>query len=299
MQQNKGTKQIGILKEVASNTEKLADSLAEVIDRFKLKKHFAGFDALKLKGFPISTLLTSFVIMPFVGAASVYAMLKHGITGGDLQAKKDAYYTAKNNENIDWRHLLLLVAKRFTCLLNKDIDITKERITAIIFDDTLLEKTGKRVEKISVTYDHVSKRFILGFKLLVCGYWDGGSFIPLDFSLHREKGTKQEDFTNQYFKTTKVYRGARVLVAKQEEALAQKQNKLSAAELIYANNVNKANLKRLDLSRAAYKKAEDNLQVYEKQLIIDEKAQLKAKRNMKRFYTSGRLFGLTAKERKQ
>jgi len=37
-------------------------------------------------------------------------------------------------------------------------------------------------------HDHVTGRYIFGYKLLVCGYWDGGNFIPVDFSLHRERG---------------------------------------------------------------------------------------------------------------
>jgi predicted nucleic acid-binding Zn finger protein len=32
----------------------------------------------------------------------------------------------------------------------------------------------------------------LGFKLLLMGYWDGASFIPVDFSLHRERGKNNE-----------------------------------------------------------------------------------------------------------
>lgn len=301
MQQDKGTKQIGVLQEVASNSEKLTDSLAEVIGSFKLKSHFSRFDGLKTKGVSLSNLLTSFVIMPFVGAASVYAMLKHGITtSGDLQAKKDAHYAAKNNENIDWRYLLLLIAKRFIYLVRKDMDITKQMITAIIFDDTLLEKTGKFIEKISVTYDHVSNRYVLGFKLLVCGFWDGKSLIPLDFSLHREKGTKQEEIANKYLKATKASRRARALVAKQKETLDKKQSSLTAAEQeFFSNGPNKTNLKRLGHAQAACKKAKDSLLVYEMQLDIDDKAQKEAKKDIKRFYTNGRLFGLTAKERKQ
>jgi len=299
MQQNKGVKQIGVLKEVASNNEKLTDSLAEVIGRFKLRSYFAPFDGLKSKGFSISSLLACMVIMPFEGVASVYALMKHGITSRDLQSKKDAFYTAKNNENIDWRYLLMLVAKRFTHLVVKDIDTAKRRITALIFDDSLLEKTGHRIEKISVTHDHVSNRFILGFKLLVCGWWDGESFIPLDFSLHREKGKKQEELGNQYLKAIKVAKATRRSVASLKEVLCQKQDKLSAAEQVYANKANKKNQKRLDQAREVCKKTGDKLQTYEKQLALDSKAQLEARRALKRFYTSGRLFGLTAKERKQ
>jgi predicted nucleic acid-binding Zn finger protein len=61
---------------------------------------------------------------------------------------------------------------------------------------------------ISRIWDHVSKRFILGYKLLTMGYWDGVSFIPLDFSLHRERGSnkdkpfglKKKEYRKQYRK---------------------------------------------------------------------------------------------------
>jgi len=192
-----------------------------------------------------------------------------------------------------------VVAKRFTHLVAKDIDTSKRRITALIFDDSLLEKTGHCMEKISVTFDHVSNRFILGFKLLVCGWWDGQSFIPVDFSIHREKGKKQEELGNQYLKATKACKSTREKVSNQKEVLAQKQDKLSAAEQAYANKANKTNLKRLDHAREMFQKAADKLQPCEKQLALDSKAQLEARRAWKRFYTSGRLFGLTAKQRKE
>jgi hypothetical protein len=300
MQHIKGTTQIGVLKEVASSPEKLTDSLAKVIDRFKLKQHFSKFDALKAKGASVSNLLTSLVIMPFVGAASVYAMQKHGIvTSQDLQSKKDAYYTAKNSEGIDWRFLLLSVAKQFAHLVRKEAEAAKQRITAIVFDDTLLAKTGKGIEMISMVHDHVGQSLILGFKLMVCGFWDGGSFLPLDFVLHREKGTKQEFVAAQYFKATKIARATRALAEKLKEALSQKQNRLTCAEQAYSNKADKSGLNRLGLARCAKKKAESSLQVCEKQLVIDDKAQKQAKKELKRFYIKGRLFGLTAKERKQ
>jgi hypothetical protein len=78
----------------------------------------------------------------------------------------------------------------------------------LIFDDSLLHKSGRYIEKISRMFDHVSKRFVLGYKLLTMGYWDGTSFIPLDFSLHRERGNnkdkpfglKKKEYRRQYRK---------------------------------------------------------------------------------------------------
>jgi len=62
----------------------------------------------------------------------------------------------------------------------------------LIFDDTTLEKSGKKIEHIGRVWDHVKQRSVLGFKLLVMLYWDGKSSIPLDFSIHSEKGQKEE-----------------------------------------------------------------------------------------------------------
>ena len=81
----------------------------------------------------------------------------------------------------------------------------------LVFDDSDLPKTGRYIEKVSRIWDHVYRRYILGFKLLAMGYWDGASFIPLDFSLHRERGRnadkpfglKKKEYRKQYKKKRK------------------------------------------------------------------------------------------------
>lgn len=129
--------------------------------------------------------------MPFYGIATINELMKCNLKKLDFAGKKDVFYDVKNNEFIDWRKLLLLHAKRFMCLIKNNINLKSDKITAIILDDSTLEKAGNKIEKISRVNNHVSGRFILGFKLLVCGFWNGESFIPIDFLLHREKGKKQ------------------------------------------------------------------------------------------------------------
>jgi hypothetical protein len=51
---------------------------------------------------------------------------------------------------------------------DKDGDDTSSRY--LIFDDTVLPKTGKSIEKIGKVWDHVTNRYVLGFKLLVMMY---------------------------------------------------------------------------------------------------------------------------------
>jgi predicted nucleic acid-binding Zn finger protein len=111
--------------------------------------------------------------------------------GKHIEARKDTFYRLKNNPSICWRLVLWLFATKF----RKTVEEHGEKIGSvkcIVFDDTLLAKTGRYIEKVSRVWDHVTGRFILGFKMLLMGYWDGTSFIPVDFSLHREQGRNKE-----------------------------------------------------------------------------------------------------------
>ena len=69
---------------------------------------------------------------------------------------------------------------------------TNTKPRCLIFDDTLIEKTGNKIEKIGKVWDHVQQRTVLGFRLLVGLYFDGKSAIPVDFSIVREKGKKAD-----------------------------------------------------------------------------------------------------------
>ncbi len=79
-----------------------------------------------------------------------------------------------------------MFSMKFTKLVISQASTDADTPKCLIFDDSMIEKTGRYIENVSRMFDHVTKRFVLGFKLLTMGYWDGTSFIPLDFSLHRE-----------------------------------------------------------------------------------------------------------------
>jgi hypothetical protein len=105
----------------------------------------------------------------------------------NIIGSKNPYYDLLGNEYISWRTILYLFAMRYLHLSGRLSEyIGKNR--ALIFDDSTLEKSGVKIEGVSKVHDHVMGRFILGYKILICGYWDGDNFIPIDFSLHRERG---------------------------------------------------------------------------------------------------------------
>ena len=94
-------------------------------------------------------------------------------------------------------HLMNHFALRYMCLLRKYGEAPQSNTTTcFIIDDTVLEKSGVRMEGISRVFDHVKGRCVLGYKLLLCAFFDGKTTIPFDFSLHQEKG-KQGDCGRQ------------------------------------------------------------------------------------------------------
>lgn len=93
---------------------------------------------------------------------------------------------------MNWRKLLYATSTSFLRIC-RSRSVSREKSSTprcLIFDDTLLYKTGKVIEGVSKVYDHVSHCTHLGYKLLGMVYYDGISAILTDFSLHRELGKK-------------------------------------------------------------------------------------------------------------
>ncbi|GMA65785.1 IS4 family transposase ISDha5 [Alicyclobacillus fastidiosus] len=62
--------------------------------------------------------------------------------------------------------------------------ISDDRADVLIVDDSLFSRSrSKKVELLARVYDHVSHKFVRGFRMLTLGWSDGNSFVPLTFSL--------------------------------------------------------------------------------------------------------------------
>ena len=147
-----------------------------------------GIFNLKTKGYSYSYLLQTLILMPFLGAKNIHGLFKthyHDF----YQGCKDSLYDTMHNPYINWRLLLLNFAKQFIRKV-KPYN-SGNTLTYFIADDTDLEKRSPLFEGISRVFNHVVHKHILAYKLLALGYSDGKSFIPLDFSLHNEKGKKK------------------------------------------------------------------------------------------------------------
>jgi hypothetical protein len=269
MQRDEVTKKVEQIRKVAQNPEQITQNIYDVSCKFEVRDILKNLDVLKRSGALLSTIHMTLLVLPFIGVASVGELFKSRLVK-DGEGKKDAYYGAKNNEKINWRMLLISIARRFIQLVSKDKEALLEMekaITAIILDDRANQQTGKSIEGIGYVYDHVTNTHILGYKLLVCGFWDGRSFIPIDFSIHKEKrDTELKKVEEQVQKTNNKIKAAEKEVKEVKTQIQECEAQLKETKAKYASNkgkTNKTNMERkqrkLDRAQAGLLKAKDRL----------------------------------------
>jgi len=144
------------------------------------------FKSCKQSGYSFGNLISTLLLLPVMGLKTINELTSNKESSFiDKKSAKDSYYRILANQKINWRDFLFKFVKQYL-LKDKDFQAPSDTTKCLIFDDTDLAKTGKTIEGISKIFNHVSKKYYLGFKLLVAGYWNGSVFIPIDFSLHRE-----------------------------------------------------------------------------------------------------------------
>lgn len=171
------------IKTLFQQSWKQPEFFAQHLKLFKFSKSSKLFNAVKKSGIPFWELMKVLLVLPFMNIKNVGSMFSD--TTVSCQGQKDSYYRALSNQKLDWRNLLLLFVKRYL-VLDDRFSAPQDAFKCLIFDDSDLEKRGKKIEGISKIHNHVSQRFIFGYKILVAGYWNGSVMVPVDFSLHRE-----------------------------------------------------------------------------------------------------------------
>ena len=103
---------------------------------------------------------------------------------------KNTVYRFLNSCKTNWERFTILLSER---IINKFLrPLTKEdREDVLIFDDSTYKKTGyKHTELVAKVFDHVSMKYIKGFRMLTLGWSDGNSFIPVTHRLMSSSNDK-------------------------------------------------------------------------------------------------------------
>lgn len=165
---------------------RVSSDLSVLFSRFALGRLLSHMGMRKEQGYSLVQLIMSICMFRMCGETihSVYMARFHGL----LTTGKNCYYRLLERKSMNWRKLLMAMSVRFHAILRKEGIAAAEGPSCLILDDTTLEKTGIHMEGISRVFDHVKGHSVLGFKLLLCAYCDGKSTLPVDFTIHSEKG---------------------------------------------------------------------------------------------------------------
>lgn len=297
MQHTKITKNSGEFQKFIDNDKKTGLCLEETLRFFDIQRIFGQFESIKQSGIRVTLIMTTLLVMLFYRSRNIHSYFSRQYGKRmDIEGSKNPYYDLLGNENINWRLILYLFAKRYLSLSGRIKDY-KGKVKALIFDDSPAEKSGKKIEGVSRVHDHVTGRFILGYKILVCGYWDGDNFIPVDFSLHRERGVGLDKARGKRNRARRK--------AKQAELAYQKHRKqhLEKRAILNSMKMDCCSKKVLDLeyekqerrvSRSKKKQARLYKVMQQARIILQEKEELVRKKEKK-----APLYGLTPSQRRK
>ena len=144
----------------------------------------------KQQGVSIARLILSLCLFRIAGE-SIHSVWRKRFCGL-LETGKNCYYRLLGRVWMDWRVLLLRVSTRFCAIVRREGAEDTHQPRCFIIDDTLLEKVGPTIERVSRVFDHVTRKHVLGFKLQLLAFFDGRSTVAADFSIHREKGKNRD-----------------------------------------------------------------------------------------------------------
>lgn len=195
MLHHKDIKNLSELNSAFIDKHKRADFFLNFTDILKLGKFHSIFSSAKVKGISSILLIRIMLTFPFVDQNNIHCFI-NSYWSNIFDIGKDAYYRLKNNAKINWRCFLFGVTRELLSTLAERQEIQPNNknsdVKAFIFDDTVISKTSHNTEGVSRVWDHVIQKHILGYVLLVMGYYNGSIFIPLNFSFHREKGKNEK-----------------------------------------------------------------------------------------------------------
>jgi len=291
---SKSTSKIGEINKLCNEKEEMAKTINHVIEKFDLSKKISVVNELKKRGFKIAELLVILIVLPFF-KVRIDNMHQKKRAPEQCKAKKDAFYDLKNNELINWRLILLFIVRQFVGLTITDTKSGKP--TAFVVDDTLVTKTGLHIENVSKVHDHTQNGlYFFGFKILVLGYFDGTSFIPVDFSIHREKGHGSEKELNAQKKALTKLNNINATFEKIKAELKKKKEAIKAIKKQQQSE--KAAKKAIEQNQKQIEKLEVKLKESKKEVVAQSKVYEKEHAAYKKSLKQNPAFGLTPKQRK-
>ena len=209
-------KATGIHQESQEKTERITDRIGIFFETFHIGTFLNRSGICKVRGTSPLIIVKSIFGLPFYGMNIFRGIVQNK----ELEFLKDAAYDLLKGARYNWRKLLLLLSFSISTAIDALTDKTREKV--IIIDDSPYDKSrSKMLELLSKVFDHCTKRYLKGFRLLTVVWSDGASVVPLDFALLSsvEKKNRYQEITKDIDKRSCGYRRRQEAITKSTELL--------------------------------------------------------------------------------
>ena len=179
---------IGELTKILSVKSETCDSIMHFMACFGIGRILSKHSLDKMRGRDMAEQILAMMVFRILG--ETIGFMSKTKFYGILEVGKNCFYRLLARPEMDWRILLLSMARRFHSIVHKEKAEETNAPKCYIIDDTTVSKTGLHFEGLSRVFDHVLGKCVLGYKLLILAFFDGRSTYTVDMSIHRESGKK-------------------------------------------------------------------------------------------------------------
>ena len=171
---------MAIITQNIRDNQECEGRISNFLKQFGIGKLLLKCGAGKEKGICIAAIFRYLLCLMF-SDRSMYMQIE---TGRFVEGySKNTVYRFLNSIKTNWERFTILLSEK---IINRFLrPLTGEnREDVFIFDDSTYKKTGyKHTELVAKVFDHVSMKYIKGFRMLTLGWSDGNSFVPVTHRL--------------------------------------------------------------------------------------------------------------------
>jgi hypothetical protein len=169
-----------LIGDVIADQKHYIDNLfADTWKKLKFNTRIKGAGFTKRSGIDITEAVFLLLLWKWINVSSI-AMFSRKALGMFSQAKKDVMYDLLKREDINWRLFNLQTAKG----VYQQNKLDQSRIRALVLDDTIKTRCGKKMEGVSSHFDHVTGCHVMGQQVLTLGLATEEAFLPLDSQIY-------------------------------------------------------------------------------------------------------------------
>ena len=140
------------------------NELQESIKKLKFFKYVKQYSKNKRSGCSIESTVYALLIWVYLKNDSI-KMFYQKCLSVFFKGGKDVLYETMRDEETNWRHISLSIAKE----IYVQNSLVCEKETAFIVDDSIKERSGRKIEGISSHFEHSQGRLVMGHQIIELG----------------------------------------------------------------------------------------------------------------------------------